>query len=162
MALRPIVSSTAGRALALTYVAAVIGIAGCGGSTSSAGSAGSLQGSLSAANEVVSQMQGVVPGLSPQQMAQGMGGILGYAKTKMSPGQFAGVAGAFPGSNAMISEGTKLGMPSEMTGLSSLSGTLSKAGISQEQFSQMVPAMTDIVTQKAGPDIGQAFAAAFH
>jgi hypothetical protein len=62
----------------------------------------------------------------------------------------------------MISEGTKLGMPSEMTGLSSLSGTLSKAGISQEQFNQMVPAMTDIVAEKAGPDIGQAFAAAFH
>jgi hypothetical protein len=107
-------------------------------------------------------MQSLVPGLTPQQMAQGMGGILGYAKTKLSPSQFAEVAGAFPGSGAMISEGTKLGMPSEMTGLSSLSGTLSKAGISQEQFNQMVPAMTDIVAQNAGSDVAQSFAGVFH
>jgi len=90
-----------------------------------------------------------------------MGGILGYAQAKLPPNQYAQIAGAFPGADAMVSEGTKLGMPSEATGLTSLRGTLGKAGISKDQFDQMIPAMTDIVNQKAGAESAQRFAGLF-
>jgi hypothetical protein len=109
----------------------------------------------------MSAIQSAVPGLTEQQAKMGVGGILGYAKTKMPADQYAKAASAFPGSAAMVSEAGKLGMPSEMTGLSSLTGTLKQAGISQEQFEALMPAVTDAVSQKAGPDVAQAFRAAF-
>ena len=61
----------------------------------------------------------------------------------------------------MINEGTKLGMPSEMYGLTSLSGSLKNIGISPNQFSQLVPAMTEVVSYKSGPEVAEKFAAVF-
>ena len=61
----------------------------------------------------------------------------------------------------MINEGTKLGMPSEMYGLTSLSGSLKNIGISRDQFNQLVPAMTEVVSEKAGPEVAEKFAAVF-
>ena len=79
----------------------------------------------------------------------------------MQPGDFAKVKSSFPGSDAMINEGTKLGMPSEFVGRTSLSGSLKNIGISQSQFNQLVPAMTEVVSQKAGADVAGKFAAIF-
>lgn len=146
-------------ASASTAVLAVA-VAACGGSTASS-EAGALPGPLGPASGVVSQVASAVPGLSSRQVAQGMGGILGYAQAKLPPNQYSSIAGAFPGADAMVSEGTKLGMPSEATGLTSLRGTLGKAGISKEQFDQMIPAMTDLVNQKAGAESAQRFAGLF-
>lgn len=153
-----------GRVFSSTLACMAIAIAAaCGGNKSApaAGTSATLPNPLGPSTEVVSQVQKAVPGLTPTQTANGMGAILGYAQKKMSPGDFSKVASAFPGSDALISQGTKLGMPSEMTGLSSLSGSLKNAGISQDQFSQMVPAMTEVVNKKSGPEIAQKFAAVF-
>jgi hypothetical protein len=110
---------------------------------------------------VVKEVQPSVPGLTPTQTAQGMGAVLYYAQQSMQPGDFAKVASAFPGSERMINEGTKLGMPSEMYGLTSLSGSLKNIGISPTQFSQLVPAMTEVVSYKSGPEVAEKFAAVF-
>jgi hypothetical protein len=150
-----------GRGFGSTIACAAIVLAAACGGNSSAPAGGTLPNPLGASTEVVSQVQKAVPGLTPTQTANGMGGILGYAQKKMQPGDFTKVASAFPGSDALINQGTKLGMPSEMTGLTSLSGSLKNAGISQDQFAQMVPAMTDIVNTKAGPEVAQSFATVF-
>ena len=152
-----------GRMFGPTFACAVIALAGaCGGnSSSSSGNSGSLPYPLSSSTEVVNEVQKSVPGLTQTQTANGMGGILYYAQRSMQPGDFTKVASAFPGSDALINQGTKLGMPSEMTGLTSLEGTLKNSGISQSQFDQMVPAMTHIVEKKSGPEIAQKFAAVF-
>lgn len=147
------------KAAAWSAAVALVALVGaCGGGSSAANT---LPGPLAPATGVVGEVAKVVPGLSQQQVAQAMGGILGYAQKKLSPADFSKVASAFPGSNALISEGTRLGMPSEMTGLTSLRGTLQNAGISNEQFTQIVPAMSNIVQTKAGPQAGEAFASVF-
>jgi hypothetical protein len=110
---------------------------------------------------VVNEVQSSVPGLTPTQTAQGMGGALYYAQRSMQPGDFTKVKNSFPGSDAMIKEGTRLGMPSEFVGLTSLSGSLKNIGISRDQFNQLIPAMTEVVSEKAGPQVAEKFAAVF-
>ena len=131
----------------------------CSSASNSAGS--TLPGPLGPSSEVVNMVAADVPGLTSMQTAQGMGGLLGYAKVKMPPAQFSQVAGAFPGADALMTEGMRLGKPSEMTGLSSLRGTLKQAGISDEQYGQLVLSMSNVVSQKVNPETGQALAAAF-
>ena len=133
--------------------------AACSGNASSGDPA--LPGPLSASTEVVNAISPSVPGLSSMQTAQGLGGLLGYAKSKLAPAQFSQVAGAIPGADALMAEGMRLGAPSEMTGLTSLRSTLKKAGISDEQYGQLVTAMSDYVGKKVNPGLGQTLAAAF-
>jgi Protein of unknown function VcgC/VcgE (DUF2780) len=141
-------------------LACVAVAAACSHPHSSSGTA-PLPNPLGASTEVVSQVQKSVPDLTQLQTANGMGGILFYAQSQMQPADFKQVASAFPGSDNLIRQGSKLGMPSEMTGLTSLSGSLKNAGVSQDQFQKMVPAMTDIVSKKSGADAAQKFAAVF-
>ncbi len=61
----------------------------------------------------------------------------------------------------MINEGTKLGMPSEFVGRTSLAGSLKNIGISRDEFAQLVVAMKDVVSDKAGPEVAQSFATVF-
>lgn len=137
--------------------------AACGGNTGApaAGTPAPLEYPFRPSAVVVNEVQSSVPGLTPTQTAQGMGGVLYYAQRSMQPGDFTKVENAFPGSDAMINEGTKLGMPSEMYGLTSLSGSLKNIGISRDQLNQMVPAMTEIVAQKSGAEVAQKFAEVF-
>ena len=140
--------------------AALAGAAACAGNSAST-SAASLQYPLNSSAPAVNEVQGSVPGLTATQTAQGMGAILYYAQNTMQPGDFAKVKEAFPGSDAMINEGTKLGMPSEFVGRTSLSGSLKNIGISQQQLNQLIPAMTTVVREKAGSDVADRFAAQF-
>ena len=82
-------------------------------------------------------------------------------RARCSQRDFRQVAAAFPGSDNLIKQGSKLGMPSEMTGLTSLSGSLRNVGISRDQFQKMMPAMTEIVNKKSGAEVAQKFAAVF-
>lgn len=142
--------------------AALVGAAACAGNSSApATSPASLQYPLHSSAPVVNEVQGAVPGLTATQTAQGMGAILYYAQHTMQPGDFAKVKDAFPGSDAMINEGTKLGMPSEFVGQTSLAGSLKNIGISQQQLNQLIPAMTEVISEKAGSDVAGRFAAQF-
>ena len=150
-----------GSTLACTVVA--LAAAGCSGNTgaSTATSPAPLEYPLRPSAAVVNDVQSSVPGLTPTQTAQGMGAILYAAQLSMQPGDFTKVENAFPGSDAMINEGTKLGMPSEFVGRTSLAGSLKNIGISRDEFAQLVIAMTEVVSDKAGPDIAQDFATVF-
>ena len=146
-----------------TLACMAVAVAACGGNSGAppASTAAPLEYPFHPSAAVVSEVQSSVPGLTPTQTAQGMGSVLYYAQRLMQPGDFAKVKNSFPGSDAMISEGTKLGMPSEMYGLTSLSGSLKNIGISRDQLHQMIPAMTEVVSEKAGPEVAQQFAAVF-
>ena len=135
----------------------------CGANSSAAPAtaASTLEYPFQPSKVVVNDVQSSVPGLTPTQTAQGIGAVLFYAEQSMQPGDFKKVKNAFPGSDAMMNEGTKLGMPSEMYGLTSLSGSLKNIGISQDQLNQLVPAMTEVVSGKAGPEVAQKFAEVF-
>ncbi len=143
--------------------AALAVAAACSGNTNaqSATNPAPLKYPLHTSGVVVNEVQSSVPGLTPTQVAQGMGGILYYAEQSMQPGDFKKVKSAFPGSDAMIDQGTRLGMPSEMYGLTSLSGSLKNIGISRDQLNQMIPAMTEVVNQKEGAHVAQKFAEVF-
>ena len=157
-------ATRSGNVLGSTLACAVLAaVAACGGNTATqtATAPAALRYPLHSSAPVVNEVQGAVPGLTPTQIAQGMGGILYYAQRSMQPRDFTKVKNSFPGSDAMINEGTKLGMPSEMYGLTSLSGSLKNIGISRDQFNQLVPAMTEVVSEKAGPEVAEKFAAVF-
>lgn len=158
------IAATPDRRFGSTFACAVIAVAAACSGNSSANSATSpapLQYPLHPSAGVVNEVQSSVPGLTPTQLAQGMGGVLYYAQRSMQPGDFAKVKDAFPGSDAMIDQGTRLGMPSEMYGLTSLSGSLKNIGISRDQLNQMIPAMTDVISEKEGAPVAQKFAAVF-
>ena len=158
------ITARPGRLIGSTLTCAALALAAaCGGNsaTQAVGAPAALQYPLHASAPVVNEVKGSVPGLTQTQVAQGMGGILYYAQRSMQPGDFRKVKNSFPGSDAMINEGTKLGMPSEMYGLTSLSGSLKNIGISHDQFTQLVPAMTEVVSEKAGPEVADKFAAVF-
>ena len=153
-----------GRLIGSTLACAAITLAAaCGGNnaTQTAGAPAALQYPLHSSAPVVNEVQGAVPGLTATQLAQGMGGVLYYAQRSMQPADFRKVKNSFPGSEAMINEGTRLGMPSEMYGLTSLSGSLKNIGISRDQFNLLIPAMTEVVSEKAGAEVAGKFSAVF-
>jgi len=146
-----------------TFASTLALAAACTGNNgaSTASSPAPLQYPLRPSAVVVNDVGSSVPGLTPTQTALGMGAILYTAQLSMQPGDFTKVEESFPGSDAMINEGTKLGMPSEFVGRTSLAGSLKNIGISKEQFGQMVVAMTDVIGQKAGSQVAQNFATVF-
>jgi hypothetical protein len=87
--------------------------------------------------------------------------LLGLAKAKMPPDQFARVSTAIPGTDALIGQATRSGLPTTgLTGPSSLNGVLEKAGISPAQEAQMIPVVENAISKSAGPSVGQAFVSA--
>lgn len=131
--------------------------------SSAAGSATSaLSGALGPASQLISSLVGSVPGLSQAQAILGAGSLFGLAKAKMPTDQFSSLASAVPGTEALIGEATKAGLPaaSALTGLSSLTPLLSKAGLNANMVSQLVPALGKLVSGAGGPELANAFLAA--
>jgi len=147
----------------LPSAALALASAACNGNSgaATATSPAPLEYPLRPSAAVVNDVRSSVPGLTPTQTAQGMGAILYAAQLEMQPGDFTKVEKSFPGSDAMINEGTKLGMPSEFVGRTSLAGSLKNIGISRDEFAQLVVAMKDVVSDKAGPEVAQNFATVF-
>ena len=122
----------------------------------------SLPVGAEAAAPMLDSVTKAVPGLTSSQAATGTGSLLGLAQAKMPTEQFALVAGAVPGTDALIGGAQKQGLPSssELTSLSSLHGVFDKAGIAPTQVSQMIPVLGKTVSKGAGPQVEQAFLAA--
>jgi hypothetical protein len=118
-----------------------------------------MSGALSAAAPLLNSLTSAVPGLSQTQAVLGAGALLGLAKSKMPADQYSQVATALPGSDALVDEATKAGLPANPTGMSSLTGYLDKTGISPAQLSQMVPVISNAL-QKVNPTLAQAFVSA--
>jgi Protein of unknown function VcgC/VcgE (DUF2780) len=158
------------RLVAAFAVGAAVALSGCAkktGTVTQTASAGSvatsaLSGALAPASNLISSLTGSIPGLSQAQAILGAGSVFGLAKAKMPSDQFSQVANAVPGSNALVDEATKAGLPaaSQLTGLSSLTPLLSKAGISSNTVSQLVPALGKAVSSGGGQSLADAFLAA--
>lgn len=123
---------------------------------------GALSGALAPASQLIASLASSIPGLSQAKAVLGAGSLLGLAKAKMPGDQFSQVANAVPGSQALVDEAVKAGLPAtdQLTGLSSLTPFLSKAGISPEMASQMVPALGKAVGAGGGQSLADAFLAA--
>src|SRR3954447_17730006 len=114
--------------------------AGCGGGSNTeapkasgaavgGGPATPIPTSLQAAGPLLGSVTSAVPGLSSAQAATGVGGLLELAKAKMPADHFAQVANAIPGSDALMNQAVKAGVPtSGLTGPSTLNGAFAKAG----------------------------------
>src|SRR4030095_16625938 len=151
------------RLVAAFAVCAAIALSGCASTPSnvtpetSAGSVAAsapsaLSGALGPASALISSLSSSIPGLSQAQAILGAGSIFGLAKAKMPSDQFSQLATAVPGTQALVDEATKSGLPaaSELTGLASLTPLLSKAGINSQMVSQLVPALAKAVTSGGG------------
>ena len=129
---------------------------------SAASAAGALSGALGPASALISSLSSSIPGLSQAKAILGAGSLLGLAKAKMPADQFSQVSNAIPGSQALVDEAVKAGLPAaaELTGLSSVTSFLSKAGISPEMVSQLVPALGKAVSAGGGQAVADSFLAA--
>ena len=121
-----------------------------------------LSGALAPASALIGGLTKSIPGLSQAQAILGAGSIFGLAKAKMPGDQFSQLASAVPGTQALVDEATKAGLPAaeQLTGLASLTPLLSKAGINSSMVSQLVPALGKAVSAGGGQGLADAFLAA--
>jgi hypothetical protein len=136
--------------------------AGAVASSAAVSAPSALTGALAPASALIGGLTKSIPGLSQAQAILGAGSLFGLAKAKMPSDQFSQLASSVPGASALVDEAVKAGLPAveQLTGLSSLTPMLSKAGISPAMVSQLVPALTKAVTSGGGQALGDAFAAA--
>jgi hypothetical protein len=127
-----------------------------------ASSASALIGALAPASQLISGLVGSIPGMSQAQAILGAGSVFGLAKAKMPTDQFSQLASAVPGTQALVDEATKAGLPAadQLTSLASLTPILSKAGINSSMVSQLVPALGKAVSAGGGQGLADAFLAA--
>ena len=107
-------------------------------------------------------------GVSNEQATGGAGAVLGYAKNKLSPDDYAKVSKAMPESDSLIKSApkddgmsNKLGsMTSSMTGgsesaggLGSLAGSFGKLGLSPDMVGKFVPIITEYANTQGGSGI---------
>ena len=128
---------------------------------SSAGGA-ALSGALAAAGPLIESLTKSIPGLSQAQAILGAGSLFGLAKAKMPADQFSQISSAVPGTQALVDEATKAGLPaaSALTGASALTPLFSKAGISPQMVSALAPALGQAIAKAGGQPLADAFLAA--
>ncbi len=131
-----------------TLVLVGLAVLGC----SSAGKTSATVSSL-ASNPLVSSLTSGL-GLNANQAIGGAGALLGSAQGKLSPTDWKKVSDAVPGTDALVSEAKSLsGVTGNFGDVSSLGSTWSKLGLSTDQVSKLVPAVTSYVS-KASPEAG--------
>lgn len=130
--------------------------------SSAASSSTALSGALGPASALIGGLTKSIPGLSQAQAILGAGSMFGLAKAKMPTDQFSQLASAVPGTQALVDEAVKAGLPAaeQLAGLSSLTPLLSKAGISPSMVSSLVPALGKAVSSAGGQGLADAFLAA--
>jgi hypothetical protein len=131
-----------------------------GGCASTSSLTSALPGALGAAEPLIGSLTTAVPGLSSGQAVMGAGSLLGLAKGKMSADDFSKVADAIPGTDALLEEAVKRGLPNGLTGISDVSKFLEKSGISSSQASQLGSALSGQLEGKVPDDVHGAFTAA--
>ncbi len=131
-------------------------------SSSAASSSTALSGALGPASALIGGLTKSIPGLSQAQAILGAGSVFALAKAKMPSDQFSQLASAVPGTQALVDEALKAGLPAleQLAGSGSLTPTLAKAGITPEMANQLVPALTKAVSSGGGQALADAFAAA--
>jgi hypothetical protein len=151
-------SATLGKVFVTLALCATL--AACGGNPAPTGAPAGLSGALSAAGPLLGSIGTAVPGLSQAQSILGVGSLLGLAKAKMPAAQFSQIGAAIPGSDALLGEAVKQGLPSTLGSLSDVTGFLGKSGISASQVNQMIPVVGQALSGKVSPDLATSFLSA--
>lgn len=93
-------------------------------------------------------------GITPKQAAGGTGALLGLAKTRMKADEFGQVAGAIPGTDALLKAAPAVGGAGAMAGLGGAAGLAGLApgfkslGLTPDMAAKMVPVLTKFVDGK--------------
>jgi len=121
-----------------------------------------LPAELSAAGPILNEVNKEVPGISQRQNILATGSLLGLAKTRMPADQFAEVARAIPGTEALIVEAARQGVPrSALANLTTVTEYLGKQGVTQDQVTQrIIPVLDKSVKGKVTPGVEANFNAA--
>ena len=101
---------------------------------------------------------------TPEQAAGAAGALFGIAKSRLKADEFAQIATAVPGMDALLKAapsagaiGTTGGLPAAAgaaTGLASAATAFSKLGLSPDLVSKAVPVLTQFVTKSGGAQVG--------
>lgn len=101
---------------------------------------------------------------TPEQAAGAAGALFGVAKSRLKADEFAQIATAVPGMDALLKAapsagaiGTTGGLPAAAgaaTGMASAATAFSKLGLSPELVSKAVPVLTQFVTKSGGAQVG--------
>ncbi|MPY91141.1 MAG: DUF2780 domain-containing protein [Luteitalea sp.] len=97
--------------------------------------------------------------VTPQQAQGGAGALLGLAKTRLQPEEFAKVASAVPGTDALLSAAPAVkgaaglaGLGGGAMGLASLAGSFNELGLSPDMAGKMAPVLTKFVQDKGASE----------
>ena len=140
----------------LVASAALLAAVACGKNSAPSGES-ALPASLNAAAPLLNSVSAAVPGLSQSQTVLGLGSLFGLARQKMSADQYAQVTSTLPGSDALVTEAMKQGLPSSLGGLSDVTAFLAKSGISVDQVSKMIPVIGNSMAGRVPPEAATAF-----
>ena len=117
-----------------------------------------LPAELNAAGPLLNSLNAAVPGLSHTQSILAAGSLMGLARMKMPPTRYPYVATAIPGSDALIVEATRLGVPSSAySGRAGVTQFLGTQGISPDQVNKMIPVLNNAVKGKVSPSVEKNF-----
>lgn len=107
-------------------------------------------------------------GVTQAQAAGGAGALLGLAKTRLKPADFATVSAAVPGTDALIKAAPAasvggVALPASATGaagLAGLAGTFSKLGLTADSAAKFVPVLLKFVNGKGATQAASLLAGA--
>lgn len=132
-------------------------VAGCGGSNPVPSGMSAIPASLNAATPVLNSVSAANPGLTVGQSVATTGSVFGLAKQKMPAEQFAEVATAVPGADALAAEATNMGLPNNLGGMKDVTKFLSKAKVTPDQVGRTITAIGDQMAGKVSPSTANSF-----
>lgn len=106
-------------------------------------------------------------GVTPAQAEGGVGALLGLAKTRLKPAEFAEVSAALPGTDALLKAAPSMGSGGAMGalagagGLASLAGSFSKLGLNAETAAKFAPTLLKYLNGKGAASAASMLSKAF-
>jgi Protein of unknown function VcgC/VcgE (DUF2780) len=115
---------------------------GCSSVESGMSSAGSAMGLT---NSLTSQL-----GVSPKQAAGGVGSIMNYAQSRLSPSDFGTISKAMPGVDSYMKTADEALGGSNITSMAGLDSAFSKLGMNPDMVGKFVPIVSNYVGEYGG------------
>jgi hypothetical protein len=98
-------------------------------------------------------------GMTTEQAQAGAGAMLKLAQARLDRGQYARIAAVVPRANEYIALASRLGaFQGAVPSAGGLAGAFDKVGITPDQASTFMPALTGYVSEAAGPQVGMLLA----
>jgi hypothetical protein len=100
---------------------------------------------------LVNGITGSIPGVSGTQAAAGIGAMLGLAKNRLDPADFATVADTLPNAQAYLRAARAAGVSTDdLRDVDALNNGFKKLGLTANQARALMSSMTDWVQKKGG------------